>query len=261
MPRSPLTDYTLISPNRYNGRAYPVTKITPHHMAGVLTVEQCGSVFQNPSRQASSNYGIGPDGRIGCYVDEADAAWTSSDWDNDNRAVTIEVANSEAGGDWPVSGAAWDSLVELCADICRRNGIPELVYTGDASGNLTEHRMFAPTGCPGPYLHARMSELARQVNAKLRGEDDDMKLEELMNHELPTGDNNKKYPFWQLSSWAYTYAKQAVEKLASLTAYAKEEKTTLAAMSKKLDKVAAGNVDVDALADAVADKLAKRLES
>ena len=171
MARSSLTDHVALSPNHYGGRAYRITKITPHHMAGNLTVEQCGRVFSDPSRQASSNYGIGSDGRIGCYVDEADAAWTSSDWDNDNRAVTIEVANSECGGEWPVSGAAWDSLVELCADICRRNGIPELTYTGDARGNLTEHRMFAATGCPGPYLHARMGELARQVNEKLNGDD------------------------------------------------------------------------------------------
>lgn len=174
MSDSPLASYTAISPNS-NPRVYPVTKITPHHMAGNLTVEQCGAVFSSSARQASSNYGIGSDGRIGLYVPEDRRSWASSDWDNDQRAVTIEVADEVVGEPWRVSDAAWESLVDLCADICERNGIPELVYTGDASGNLTEHRMFASTACPGTYLHGRMPELAEAVNARLRGEETEEK--------------------------------------------------------------------------------------
>lgn len=167
MSNSSLVSYVRKSPNHYNGRAYRITKITPHHMAGNLTVEQCGSIFANSSRQASSNYGIGSDGRIGLYVDESNASWASSNWDNDNRAVTIEVANSSTGGNWPVSDAAWNSLVALCVDICRRNGIKGLSWTGSADGTLTCHYMFAPTACPGPYLKSRMGELAKTVNEKL----------------------------------------------------------------------------------------------
>jgi hypothetical protein len=169
MSYSDLACYTAWSPNHYYGRAYNIRKITPHHMAGDLSIEDCGSVFASSARQASSNYGIGTDGRIACYVDESNAAWTSSSWENDNQAVTIEVANCECGGDWPVSDAAWNSLIELCVDICQRNGIDGLWYTGDASGNLTEHRMFAATACPGPYLHSLMPQLAEEVNARLGG--------------------------------------------------------------------------------------------
>lgn len=178
MARSSLTDYVAISPNRYIGRAYPVEKITIHHMAGNLTVEQCGAIFARPSAQASSNYGVGTDARVGCYVDEADAAWTSADYENDNRAVTIEVANDNLST-WSSSSKAYNKTVELVVDICRRNGIKELVYTGDASGNLTEHRMFAATACPGPWWHDRMERFAADVNAKLNGttdkEDGDLK--------------------------------------------------------------------------------------
>ena len=174
MSDSPLTSYTAISPNS-NPRVYPITKITPHHMAGNLTVEQCGSVFASSARQASSNYGIGSDGRIGLYVPENRRSWASSDWDNDQRAVTIEVADEAVGEPWRVSDAAWESLVDLCADICERNGIPELVYDGTPNGTLTEHRMFASTACPGTYLHGRMPELAEAVNARLRGEETEEK--------------------------------------------------------------------------------------
>ena len=166
MSNSSLVSYTKISPNS-SARAGKISKITPHHMAGNLSVETCGEIFSRPSRQASANYGIGSDGRIALYVDESRRSWASSNAANDQRAVTIEVANSSRGGDWPVSAAAWNSLVTLCVDICRRNGIARLDWTGDASGSLTTHDMFAATACPGPYLKARMPLLAKAVNERL----------------------------------------------------------------------------------------------
>lgn len=173
MSNSPLVSYTRISPNK-SKRTGKIAKITPHHTAGVLTVEQLGAGFANPSRKASSNYGIGNDGRIAMFVPEDYRAWTSSSRANDDVAVTIEVSNSATGGNWPISNAAWDSLVSLCVDICRRNGIKQLVFTGDKTGNLTMHKMFAATACPGPYLGGRFPELAETVNKILREDEDDM---------------------------------------------------------------------------------------
>jgi hypothetical protein len=135
-------------------------------MAGNLTVEQCGKVFHN--REASANYGIGTDGSVGLYVEESNAAWTSSNYVNDNRAVTIEVAN-DGGANWSVSDAAYAKLIELCVDICKRNNIGVLTWTGDATGTLTVHRMFTATTCPGDYLYSRMSEIAKAVNKQLSG--------------------------------------------------------------------------------------------
>lgn len=167
MSNSALVDYTRLSPNRSHPRNHTIDKITIHHMAGNLSVEGCGSVFANPNYGASANYGIGSDGRVALYVDEGDRAWASWSPSNDNRAVNIEVANSSTGGDWPVSSAAYNKLIDLCVDICQRNGIKALNYTGDAKGNLTEHRMFMATTCPGPYLHARMSRIAAEVSKRL----------------------------------------------------------------------------------------------
>lgn len=170
---SPLVVYTALSPNCSPRTAGIIDRITIHHMAGVGTVEQCGAIFASPSRGASANYGIGNDGRIGLYVPEEKRAWTSSSTANDNRAVTIEVSNSEAMYPWPVSDAAYKALIELCADICRRNGIKELVYTGDTRGNLTRHNMFAATLCPGPYLQERFPAIAEEVNKALRSPEGD----------------------------------------------------------------------------------------
>mgnify|MGYP000015528870 CR=1 FL=1 len=171
MSRSSLASiYVPASTNNYTQgrRGYKVCKITPHHMAGKLTARQCGNIFANPNRQASSNYGIGYDGEIACYVDEENRAWTSSNRANDCQAITIEVANSANGEPWPISDAAWNSLVKLCVDICRRYGF-RLTYDGTPNGSLTRHDMFANTNCPGKTLGGRFKELADTVNAQLDG--------------------------------------------------------------------------------------------
>ena len=142
-------------------------KITIHHMAGNLSVEACGNVFASKSRKASSNYGVGTDGRIALYVDESNRAWTSSSSSNDSQAVTIEVANDGGAPNWHVSDKALAATINLCVDICKRNGIEKLNYTGDASGNLTEHNYFAATACPGPYLKSKLSYIAEEVNKQL----------------------------------------------------------------------------------------------
>ena len=158
------------SNNYSKGRSgYKVCKITPHHMAGKLTAKRCGELFQNPNRRASANYGIGYNGEIYCYVDENDRAYTSSNKANDCQAITIEVANSQNGGNWPISDASWNSLVNLCVDICRRYGF-RLNYDGTPNGSLTRHNMFAATSCPGPYLQSRFEELAKVVNDRLDNE-------------------------------------------------------------------------------------------
>lgn len=165
-----IANKVLASTNNYTqGRnGYKVCKITPHHAAGVISAEQLAKIFQNPSRQASANYCIGNDGTIVGGVDENNRAWTSSSRSNDFQSITIEISNSQTGGNWPISDAAWNSLVNLCVDICKRHDF-RLEYDGTKNGSLTTHDMFANTNCPGPYLKGRMQELADTVNARLDG--------------------------------------------------------------------------------------------
>ena len=167
MSNSNLINYTNLSPNCNKPRKNKIDKITIHHMAGNLTVERCGEVFANASRKASSNYGIGSDGRVGLYVEEANRAWTSGNAQNDHRAITIEVANDGGSPDWHVSDKALASLIDLCTDICKRNGIEKLNFTGDKNGNLTMHKWFQATSCPGPYLESKFPYIAEQVNDRL----------------------------------------------------------------------------------------------
>ena len=159
-------------------------------MGGNCSVETCGNIFAPTSRQASSNYGIGSDGRVGMYVEEHNRAWTSGSSWNDNRAVTIEVANTTNYEPYPISAAAYNSLIKLLADICKRNGIPQLLWKGDKSlignvskQNMTVHRWFANKSCPGDWLYQHHGQIAADAN-KLLKEEDDMKYYEKVS-ELP----------------------------------------------------------------------------
>lgn len=162
--------YIAHSNNYQKGRnGQKICKFTPHIMAGILTGKQCAvNIFQKSNRYASANYCIGNDGDIVCNVYEEDRAYTSSSRLNDNQAITVEVSNCEYGGDWKISDAAWNSLVKLAVDVCRRYNF-KLVYDGTPNGSLTRHNMFANTSCPGKYLQSRFQELADTVNAQLDG--------------------------------------------------------------------------------------------
>ncbi len=201
MSNSPLVDYTLISPNKTSPRRGEIDTITIHCVVGQCTVESLGALFAKSSRGASSNYGVGRDGRIGIYVEEKDRAWCSggtdkngnpirvngiSGSDNDHRAITIEVA-SDTTHPYAVTDAAYEGLIRLLVDICKRNpGIKRLKWLGEKSlvgetdkQNMTVHRWFANKSCPGDYLYERHSAIAEEVNRRLDAEileteDDDM---------------------------------------------------------------------------------------
>ena len=170
MSDSSLVSYTAISPNCNSPRSQPITKITVHHMAGNTSLEAFGSIVGKESRQMSANYAIESSGRIGLFCHEADRSWCSSSPWNDHRAITIEVANDGGAPDWHVSDAAYESLLNLCTDICRRNGMTELTYTGDKNGSLTMHCFYAATACPGPYLKSKFPDIAAEVTKRLKGE-------------------------------------------------------------------------------------------
>ncbi|MBP3536944.1 MAG: N-acetylmuramoyl-L-alanine amidase [Muribaculaceae bacterium] len=177
MSNSPLVNCVVRSPNHSGNRTKTIDTITVHCMAGNLSVESCGALFAKSSRQASSNYGIGSDGRIGLYVDEANRSWCTSSSANDQRAITIEVANTEAKHPWPVSDKAYAALVKLCVDICKRNNIKRLVWSTAKNTrinhldgcNMTVHRDYAAKACPGDYLYDRHAQLAAAVNSQLGG--------------------------------------------------------------------------------------------
>ena len=175
MSNSSLVSYTKLSPNHSGKRTKKIDTITIHCMAGNLSVETCGNLFAPSSRQASSNYGVGTDGRIALYVDEANRSWCTSSNANDQRAVTIEVANNGGAPDWPVSAKAYAALLDLVTDICKRNGIKKLVWSTSKTDrvnhlngcNMTVHRDYAAKACPGDYLYNRHGQIAAEVNRRL----------------------------------------------------------------------------------------------
>lgn len=191
MSNSKLVVYTKLSPHCTKPRQGKIKGISIHTMAGPGSVEGCGQVFQ--TSEASSHYGIGPDGRIGQYVLEENRAWCCSH-KVDHEVVTIEVSSIQSYEEpYECTAAAFESLIDLCVDICQRNGIKKLIwkegkqycpaFTGNwAVCNMVPHRYTTDKGksCPGNYLFGKYGEIAERVNARLKGEDEDMDINKLL---------------------------------------------------------------------------------
>ena len=174
---SSLVSYTKLSPNHSGQRTHSIDRITPHCVVGQCSVETLGNIFLPTSRQASCNYGIGVDGRVGMYVEEKNRSWCSSSNVNDQRAVTIECA-SDTTEPYAFKDVVYQTLITLCTDICKRNGKSKLLWLGDKDKTLsyepksdemvlTVHRWFANKSCPGSWMYARMGDLAEKVTAQL----------------------------------------------------------------------------------------------
>ena len=174
---SPLVVYTKLSPNHSGKRTHAIDRISPHCVVGQLTAESLGNVFASSSREASSNYGIDKDGRVGMYVEEKNRSWCTSSNSNDQRAVAIECASDTKHPYW-MNDKVYKTLIDLCTDICHRNGKDKLIWFGDKNKSLnyepksnemiiTVHRWFANKSCPGDWLYARLGDVAKKVTENL----------------------------------------------------------------------------------------------
>lgn len=179
MSNSSLVNCTILSPNHSGKRTHKIDRITPHCVVGQLSAESIGGCFTSTSRKASCNYSIGKDGRVCLIVDEANRSWCSSSNANDQRAVTIECA-SDMSEPYTMNSAVYNKLIDLCTDICRRNGIKKLLWFADKAKSLsyepandeavlTVHRWFASKSCPGDWLYSRLGDVAKRVTASLGG--------------------------------------------------------------------------------------------
>lgn len=175
---SSLVKYTSLSPNHSGQRTRSIDRITPHCVVGQLTAEGICACFPK-GREASCNYGIGKDGKIALCVEEKNRSWCSSSAENDQRAVTIECA-SDSTAPYAFNTAVYNALIELCVDICKRNGKNKLLWLGDKTKTLnyapksgemvlTVHRWFANKSCPGNWMYSRMGDLATTVTKRLSG--------------------------------------------------------------------------------------------
>lgn len=177
---SKLVEYTKLSPNHSGQRTHSIDRITPHCVVGQCSIQTLGEIFAPSSRQASCQYGIGADGRVGMYVEEKNRSWCSSSVENDQRAVTIECA-SDTVHPFTMNAKVYNTLIKLCVDICKRNGKTKLLWFGDKAKSLsyqpksnemvlTVHRWFANKSCPGDWLYSRLGDVANKVNAQLNAE-------------------------------------------------------------------------------------------
>ncbi len=254
MSNSSLIKYTKLSPNHSGARTHAIDRITPHCVVGQCSVETLGEIFAQKSRQASCNYGIGPDGRIGLYVEEKNRSWCSSSNANDQRAVTIECA-SAATAPYAFKDSVYNKLIELCVDICKRNGKSKLLWINDKTKALnyepkagemilTVHQWFANKSCPGAWLMARMDDLASKVTAKLGESSENSKQNA----------KEKNGTLYRVQTGAYSQKAHAETQLAKVK---KAGFDTCIVKSGNLYKIQVGAYSNKSNAESMAEKLKK----
>lgn len=218
---STLVDKTIYSPNHSGKRTHIIDRITPHCVVGQCSIETLGNIFLSKERQASSNYGIGVDGRIGLFVDECNRSWCSSSYANDQRAVTIECASDNVHP-YTFNDIVYNKLIELCYDICIRNGKNKLIWIADKDKALsyepksnemliTVHRWFANKSCPGDWLYNRLDNLANKVTGMLSNNEqkEEQKQEQKEQNQIK---------YYRVQVGAYNIKENANKMLAKLKA-------------------------------------------
>lgn len=181
---SPLVSYTCLSPNHNGQRTHTIDTITIHYCVGQCSVERMGEIYALESRKSAYNYGVGFDGRIGLYVDEANSSMSTSSNENDQRSINIVVA-SDTTAPYAVKDKAYNALIKLVADICKRNGIDELVWSTSKDNrlnrtdgcNVTVHMDFAQKSCPGKFLYDRMGDIVEKANRLINKKNKDEDLD------------------------------------------------------------------------------------
>lgn len=245
MSNSGLVVYTKLSPNHSGQRTHSIDRITPHCVVGQLSCESICGCFTSPQREASCNYGIGMDGRISLSVEEKNRSWCSSSNANDQRAVTIECA-SDKTAPYAMTDAVYAALIDLCTDICKRNGKSKLLWFGDKNKTLsyepkademiiTVHRWFANKSCPGDWLYNRLGDLAAKVTSRLGG-----------GSQQPSG------TLYRVQTGAYKQKANADAQLAKVKAAGFD---TYMVQADGLYKIQVGAYRKKANADAIAAKL------
>lgn len=245
MSNSGLVVYTKLSPNHSGQRTHSIDRITPHCVVGQLSCESICGCFTSPEREASCNYGIGTDGRISLCVEEKNRSWCSSSNANDQRAVTIECS-SDKTAPYAMTDAVYAALIDLCTDICKRNGKSKLLWFGDKNKTLayepkademiiTVHRWFANKSCPGDWLYNRLGDLAAKVTSRLGG-----------GSQQPSG------TFYRVQTGAYKQKANADAQLAKVKAAGFD---TYMVQAGGYYKIQVGAYSKKANADAMAAKL------
>lgn len=148
------SDFTpLLGGKCQSKRKKPISRITPHHVAGVVQGENgvksiCAMWKQ---RGASTNYIIDVKGNSYLVVPHNSRSWASSNSANDDIAITFEMSNDKAKYPWSIGNATIETAIDLTAWVCAKYGIIP-IYDGTKDASITLHKMFSATQCPGDYF-------------------------------------------------------------------------------------------------------------
>lgn len=136
--------------------AYKKTSVTFHHNGGRLSHEGVLSVWQ--TRPASAHFDVDRAGAVCQYVKVNEYAWAVGNTSGNQRTISIEMANSETGGQWPVSEVTWKSAARLAGWL-----FAKVIGVRPSKDNVFYHHHWSSTACAGPYMDSVYNQLLAEV--------------------------------------------------------------------------------------------------
>lgn len=119
--------------------------VTLHHNAGRLSHEGVLRVWQ--TRPASAHFDVDSSGAVCQYVKVNEYAWAVGNGQGNRETISIEMANSATGGNWPVAEVTWKAAARLAGWL-----FAKVIGSRPTKENFFFHSHWSSTACAGPYM-------------------------------------------------------------------------------------------------------------
>jgi hypothetical protein len=171
-----MTWYPKVSSIQDNGfggsrNGQPINGVVIHHVAGTNGLKY---VANANTRNSHPTYHIASSGAVTGIV-SPDRRPYSTGGTPDPNAVAFEIDNSSVGGDWPISEAALDALIDVIvyhASQSPRAGkgfAKNLPAVKQSEFFIAWHSQYKATACPGPFVMSRLDYIVDQCNKRALG--------------------------------------------------------------------------------------------
>jgi peptidoglycan hydrolase-like protein with peptidoglycan-binding domain len=171
-----MTWYPKVSSVQDNGfggsrNGQPINGVVIHHVAGTNGLRY---VANANSRNSHPTYHISNSGAVTGIVNPSRRPY-STGGQPDPSAVAFEIDNSSAGGNWPVSSAAIEALIDVIvyhASQSPRAGkgfAKNLPAVKQSEFFIAWHSQYKATACPGPFIMSQLDYIVSECNKRALG--------------------------------------------------------------------------------------------
>ena len=154
-----------------NRNGQPINGVVIHHVAGTNGLSY---VANANSRNSHPTYHIARSGAVTGIVNPSRRPHSTGGAPDPN-AVSFEIDNASAGGDWPITLASLDALIDVIvfhASQSPRAGkgfAKNQPSVTQSEFFIAWHSQYKATACPGPFIMSQLDYIVAECNKRASG--------------------------------------------------------------------------------------------